>query len=83
MVANIKAIEVEGVIDDARRLLLVEPLPEMKPSRVRVIILVPEEADEIDERSWLRAASSSDAFAFLDDAEENIYTAEDGKPYHE
>jgi len=40
MVANIKAIEVSGEIDEERQLHLDEPLPVSGPSRVRVIILM-------------------------------------------
>jgi hypothetical protein len=46
-----------------------------------VIILVPEEA-EIDESRWLEAAASNEAFAFLNDPEEDIYSLLDGKPFH-
>jgi hypothetical protein len=36
-----------------------------------------------DEAAWLRAVTSSDAFAFLHDAAEDIYTAEDGEPFRD
>lgn len=39
----LKALEVVGTIDEQRRLQLDEPLPIVGPSRVRVIILIPEE----------------------------------------
>lgn len=77
-----KAIETTGVIDEKHRLLLDEPLSIVGPGRVRVIILMPEEAD-IDEKEWLQAASSSSAFDFLNAAEEDIYTLSDGKPFHD
>ena len=75
-----KAIETTGIVDEQKRLLLDEPLSQISPSRVRVIILVPEE-DEIDEQTWLSAASKSSAFDFLKDTEEDIYTLSDGKPF--
>ncbi len=82
MATNIKAIEVQGEIDEQRQLHLDEPLPIVKPGRVRVVILLPEEAN-VDEHEWLKAASNNLAFTFLSDAEENIYTATDGKPFHD
>lgn len=77
-----KAIEATGTIDAQRRLLLDEPLPVVGPTRVRVIILLPEETD-IDEKEWLRAARTNPAFDFLKEPEEDIYTREDGRPYYD
>ncbi|HEX9870179.1 MAG TPA: hypothetical protein VGC99_16615 [Candidatus Tectomicrobia bacterium] len=76
----LKAIEVGGTIDEQRRLQLDEPLPIVGPSRVRVIILIPEETD-IDEKEWLQAAASNPAFDFLKESEEDIYTLADGNPF--
>lgn len=77
-----KAIEMTGRIDENSRLVLDEPLPVAGLSRVKVIILIPEEAD-IDERSWLRAVEANPAFAFLRDPKEDIFTVADGKPFHD
>ncbi len=82
MVANIKAIEVSGEIDEARQLHLDEPLPISGPSRVRVIILVPDQSD-LEESEWLIAGATNPAFEFLADPEEDIYTPSDGKPFHD
>ena len=82
MEVGIKAIETTGTIDVRRRLLLDEPLPVVGPTRVRVIILLPEEAD-IDEREWLRAAAANPAFEFLKEPEEDIYTLADGRPFYD
>jgi hypothetical protein len=82
MEVGIKAIETTGTIDARRRLLLDEPLPVVGPTRVRVIILLPEEAD-IDEMEWLRAAAANPAFDFLRESEEDIYTLADGRPFHD
>jgi hypothetical protein len=76
----LRAVEVTGSIDEHQRLHLDHPLPITGPSRVRVIILIPEEA-EIDEHEWLQSVASSPAFDFLADPEEDIYTLADGKPY--
>jgi hypothetical protein len=75
-----KAIEITGTIDVQRQLILDKPLPVAGPTRVRVIILLPEEAD-IDEKEWLRAAASNPAFDFLKEPEEDIYTLADGRPF--
>jgi hypothetical protein len=78
----LKAIEVGGTIDEQRRLQLDEPLPIVGPSRVRVIILIPDETD-IDEKEWLQAAMSNPAFNSLKEPEEDIYTLADGTPFHD
>jgi hypothetical protein len=80
MEVAIKAIETTGTIDAQRQLVLDEPLPVAGPTRVRVIILLSEEAD-IDEMEWLRAAAANPAFHFLKEPEEDIYTASDGRPF--
>jgi hypothetical protein len=76
----LRAIEVEGEIDELRQLHLDNQLPVAGPSRVRVIILIPEPS-EISESEWLGCASKSPAFAFLNEPEEDIYTLSDGKPF--
>lgn len=81
MEVAMKAIETTGTVDDQRQLHLDKPLPIVGPSRVRVIILFPE--DDIDEREWLLAAASNPAFDFLKDPAEDIYTLTDGKPFHD
>jgi hypothetical protein len=78
----LKALEVAGTIDERRQLHLDDPLPIVGPSRVRVIILIPEESD-MDEKEWLQAAVSNPAFDFLKEPEEDIYTLADGKPFHD
>ncbi|MDD5615209.1 MAG: hypothetical protein PHH85_03315 [Candidatus Methanoperedens sp.] len=60
----VKAIETTGTIDAQHQLLLDETLPVPGPTRVRVIILLPEDADS-DEKEWLYAAASNPAFDFL------------------
>ena len=75
-----KAIEVTGTIALKRQLVLDKPLPVVGPTKVRVIILLPEEAD-IDEMEWLQAATANPAFDFLKEPEEDIYTIENGRPF--
>jgi hypothetical protein len=77
-----KAIETTATINANRQLILDELLPIVGPTKVRVIILLPEDVD-IDEKEWLRSASVNPAFDFLKEPEENIYTLADGKPFHD
>ena len=77
-----KAIETTATINAKRQLVLDELLPIAGPTKVRVIILLPEEVD-IDEKEWLRSASVNPAFDFLKEPEEDIYTLADGKPFHD
>lgn len=76
----LKAVEVAGNIDEQHQLHLDSPLPIEGPSRVRVIILFPEQAD-VDENEWLKAAATNPAFDFLKEAREDLYTVTDGKSF--
>jgi hypothetical protein len=76
------AIETTGIVDAQHQLRLDEPLPIAGQSRVRVIVLVPDEVD-ISESSWTKAIANNPSFDFLKDAAEDIYTAADGKPFHD
>jgi hypothetical protein len=82
MTTQFRAIETFGTVDEKRHLRLDDPSIDLKPGKVRVIILMPEEG-EADELEWLRAASRSPAFEFLADPREDIYSIEDGKPFHD
>lgn len=74
-----KVVETTGTVDANHQLVLDEPLPVDGPARVRVLVLLPEDAD-MDEKEWLSAASSNPAFDFLKHPEEDIYTLSDGRP---
>jgi hypothetical protein len=74
------AVETTGTVDKEHKLVLDEPLPIDGPSRVRVIILLPEDTD-LDEKLWLQAARANPAFEFLTDPVEDVYTAADGRPF--
>lgn len=76
------AIEMTGTVDEHSQLKLDGSLPFSGPKRVRVIVLSPVE-DEIDEISWLHAASRNPAFSFLADPEEDIYSLTDGEPFRD
>ncbi len=71
-------METTATIGTNRQLLLDEDLPENASSKVRVIVLFDE--DDFSEKEWLRVASKNDAFDFLNEETEDIYTLEDGKP---
>ena len=72
----------KGTVDEHSQLKLEGSLPFSGPKRVRVIVLSTGD-DEIDEISWLPAASQNPAFAFLADPDEDIYSMTDGKPYND
>ncbi len=74
-----RAIEIGGRIDERHRLHLDAPLEVAGPSRVRVLVLIPEEGD-LSEAEWLRMAAANPAFDFLREPSEDIYTPQDGKP---
>ena len=54
--------------------------PAMRDAQVRVIVLV-EEANDLSDDDWLKAATQNPAFGFLQDSEEDIYSVSDGKPF--
>ena len=76
------AIEMTGTVDEHSQLKLDGTLPFSGPKRVRVIVLSTLN-DEIDEISWLRAASQNPAFAFLAEPAEDIYSIVDGTPFND
>ena len=73
------AIERTGKINADHQIVLDEELPSNAPRRVRVIVLFDEEND-LNEKDWLNSAANNDAFDFLNDESEDIYTLADGKP---
>jgi len=77
-----KAFEATGRIDKEKGLVLDQQPPVDGPSRVRVIILLPEDG-ELDEAEWLRAAATNPAFDFLRDPAEDVYTLADGEPFRD
>lgn len=73
------AIETTGTIRQNGTIEIDETFAVDAPTNVRVIVLFPE-AEDLSESDWLKAASKNEAFDFLHDAEEDIYSIEDGKP---
>lgn len=75
-----KTFQTTAIIDAQHKLILDEPLPIAEKTRVKVIVLLPNDFDII-EKEWLKAANANPAFDFLKDAEEDIYTHADGRPF--
>ena len=67
---------------DGERIVLDEPfdLP-VNASLIVTVLPAASEAELDSEEIWLRAAASNDAFAFLADPGEDVYTATDGEPF--
>jgi hypothetical protein len=82
MDVRLTAIEATGLVDENHELQLDQQLPISGPRRVRVIVLY-EADDEPDEATWLRSAANNPVFDFLKDPEEDIYSLDDGKPFHD
>jgi len=76
------AVEVTGIITERNQLKLSEPLPISGPKEVRVIVIYPPD-DTWNETTWLQAAARNPAFDFLKDPAEDIYTLNDGQPFHD
>jgi hypothetical protein len=76
-----KAIEISTKTDKYGHLKINYPLNNCE-SNVRIIILVEEMNDEVnEEKLWLKSISSNPAFDFLKDTSENIYSLTDGEPF--
>jgi hypothetical protein len=71
-----QAFETTGQIDNTGFLHLDQPLL-IRNKRAKIVVLLDEPTDTTD---WLQAMSTNPAFAFLKDAEEDIYTTQDGTP---
>lgn len=79
----LRAIETSGTLDEPNRLQLDRPLPIKAPRRVRLIVFFAEESDDWNEAEWLKTAASNPVFDFLKEPAEDIYTLEDGRPFHD
>ncbi len=78
----LSAIEMTGTVDRHHQLQLDRPLPISGPARVKVIVLYPF-AEEINEVEWLRLAARNPTFAYLHETAEDIYSMNDGVPFHD
>ena len=73
------AIETTGTIEQDGRIVIDETFSVNAPTPVRVIVLFPE-TEDLNENEWLKAASKNEAFDFLNDPDEDVYSLNDGKP---
>lgn len=67
---------------DGERIILDEAFALPANAQLLITVLPPPDIDA-DEADWLRSASSSEAFAFLADPAEDIYTLNDGQPFRD
>ena len=67
---------------DGEKIVLDEPfdLPTHAPL---IVTVLPAASEPESEEGWLRATTSSGAFAFLADPAEDIYTVKDGEPFRD
>ena len=64
---------------DGEHIVLDEPY-DLPANASLTVTVLPSVSDSDSEEDWLKAAMSSDAFAFLSDPAEDIYTMADGEP---
>jgi hypothetical protein len=67
---------------DGERIVLDEPF-NLPPHAALMVTVLPPAAEPESEEAWLRATAASDAFAFLADPAEDIYTVKDGEPFRD
>jgi hypothetical protein len=78
-----KAIEITTKTDKYGHLKINYPMNK-KESNVRIIILVDEKNEDVDEEKlWMNSISSNPAFDFLKNIEEDIYSLTDGEPFND
>ncbi|MBU0695380.1 MAG: hypothetical protein KKE39_02485 [Bacteroidetes bacterium] len=74
-----KAIELKSKTNQSGRLKIDLDL-NVKNSAVRVLILMDESEEE---QNWATYALKNEAFDFLKEPEEDIYSIQDGKPFND
>ncbi len=67
---------------DGEHIVLDEPY-DLPANANLMVTLLPSATGADSEDVWLRAAASSEAFAFLTDPAEDVYTASDGGPFRD
>ncbi len=77
-----KAIEIKSETDKNGYLKINYPLNKTK-RKVRVIILLEEDSDQDEEKIWRYSVAKNPAFDFLQEPDEDIYTINDGEPFHD
>jgi len=79
MAGAVRAIETTAVVHALDQLRLDTPLS--GGISTRVLVLFPEEYEEISKSEWLYAAATNPAFGFLKNPGQDICTLEDGRPF--
>lgn len=78
-----RAIEINSKTDKKGHLRFDYKLDKSE-KEVRVLILLDEDQAETDDEAiWMSSISSNPAFDFLNDPGEDIYTLNDGEPFHD
>jgi hypothetical protein len=67
---------------DGKKIVLDEPF-DLPTDAPLIVTVLPAASEPETEEVWLRAVASSDAFAFLADPAEDIYTEKDGEPFRD
>ena len=65
---------------DGQHIVLDEPY-DLPANASLMVTLLPATSESASEEAWLAASAKSDAFAFLADPVEDIYTTADGEPF--
>ncbi len=65
---------------DGKQIVLDEPF-DLPINAHLLVTLLPAPDQDVQEDTWLKAVVRSDAFSFLADDAEDIYTAADGEPF--
>ena len=76
-----RALELSGDVDQNHQLKVDLPAYVSGPKRVKIIVLIPEHDNEIEEQEWHQQLRVNDVFNLLNDSAEDIYTEKDGKPF--
>ena len=66
---------------DGSHIVLDEPYVLPRDSALVVTVLPVSTHDDIDDALWMCVAETSDAFEFLSDPAEDIYSLNDGEPF--
>ena len=74
-----EAIETLGQVNEQGILTTDIPL-KIRNKRVRIVIFMAEDDDDISEKEWLANASNNPVFQSWHDEAEDIYSFDDGKP---
>ena len=75
-----RAIEINSKTDKKGNLKIDSQLNKIN-STVKVLILYDDNADNDEEKIWMKSISTNPVFDFLNDDSEDIYSINDGEPF--